>query len=197
MMSKSTMKSLVLVSYFLHISALLPSQPKRSCSIKQPPLSTCRSSLYRQRTAQRFRRDSGIVASGFDDLNRDLTKAMRQIPIGSVISTLGLFWIITHPMFLFNVIFVLPLTLVAGYTLYTQLTYTEASCPVCSNVVTGLQSDEFPCSICGSQLKSEDGRFVTAGPVASGSNNFYGGGNVWAKEDIGSSKGVIDVEVEK
>ena len=88
-----------------------------------------------------------------------------------------MFWLITHPLFVFNVFFLFPLLVVGGATLWFSLTFTESTCPVCASEIGGLANgDEFPCLVCGNQLKFEDGEFVTAGPTVGSGGGFGGGG---------------------
>lgn len=112
------------------------------------------------------------MAGPFDEL--------LSLPIGPIVSTVGFVVLLTKPLLLFNLVFVLPLALVAGLVAWTQIAFKTDACPVCQADVPGPRDGtDFVCLSCGAALRNEDGAWARSSSVDMGGGQDFDLGSLF------------------
>jgi predicted RNA-binding Zn-ribbon protein involved in translation (DUF1610 family) len=84
--------------------------------------------------------------------------------IATLLSVLGLGWVIKSLLFLLLFLFLLPIGAGIALQIWLKTRLVTAPCPVCGQVSTALKGQPFHCPSCGEPLEISRNQFVRLTP---------------------------------
>ncbi len=84
--------------------------------------------------------------------------------IATLVSVLGLGWVIKSLLFFLLLLFLLPIVAVIALQIWLKTRLVTAPCPVCGYVSTAVKAQPFNCPNCGEPLEVAAHQFVRLTP---------------------------------
>jgi predicted RNA-binding Zn-ribbon protein involved in translation (DUF1610 family) len=84
--------------------------------------------------------------------------------IATLLSVLGLGWIIKSLLFFLLLLFLLPIVAAIALQIWLKTRLVTAPCPVCGYVSTAIKAQPFNCPNCGEPLEISANQFVRLTP---------------------------------